>query len=323
MANWIRRRIHMLNKLLKAISLEEDENEERNWKDFIHVLGITIIVFAVILTVAYCHMKQRLKYRSDDSKVVSEDGTRIVYGDQGAYLMRDGKVLSDVYSAIEKDPYSDYCRVIDENGVIGFISKESGKEIIKPQYIEASDMYNGSSCVNSEKGFYYIAVDGSYMAGDYEEAYPWEMQGAMARVKKADGWAVIDRKGTVLIEKCDSINSLPVISNMGTAIRNGHALLLKYFNGGDGTNSVETIKEFEQFSEISDIFYEQFAIVKGNEGYGAVDVKGKIIVQPIYENLDWDSYDASKEEFVKEIVFKGQKQNGCYDVIDWNPLESD
>lgn len=313
----------MIDKMLKALRLEEDSDVKTDWKDSCLTFMIILIVLAIFFAGDYYHMKQRMKYQSDDSKVVSEDGTYIAYNDKGAYLEKDKKVLSDTYLAIEKDPYSDYCRVIDKNGLIGFISKESGEEIIEPQYTEASDMFDGSACVNSGEGFYYISEDGKYITGYYEEAYPWERQGSMAIVKKSDGWAVIDRTGNVLIDKCDSINRLPVITYMGTAVRNGHALLLRYSDGSDGRDYVEVVKEFEQFSEISRVFYEQFAIVKGNKGYGAVDVNGNIIVQPIYENLDWDGYSISREEYVKEIIFKAQKQNGCYDVIDWNPLKSE
>lgn len=268
-------------------------------------------------------MEKRFEYRYDDSKIVSEEGTHIECSDDGAYLMKGNEVLSDIYAAIEKDPNSDYCRVINENGLIGFISKESGEKIIEPQYTEASEMVDRSSCVNSGKGFYYISDDGSYMTGYYEEAYPWERQGTMAKVRKADGWAVIDRNGNVLIDKCDSINRLPTITYEGTAVRNGHALLLGYVDEPDGTSSVQVIKEFEEFSEISKIYYEQFAIVKGSEGYGAVDANGKTIVQPVYNNLDWDSYAITGETFVKEIIFKAQKQNRRYDVIDWNPLKNE
>ena len=83
--------------------------------------------------------------------------------------------------------------------------------------------------------------------------------------------------------------------------------------------SVQIIKEFKAFSEISEIFLEEFAVVKGKNGYGAIDFNGNIIMPAVYEYLDWDSYKIQDEALKKEIIFKGKKKNGRFDVIDWNP----
>lgn len=157
------------------------------------------------------------------------------------------------------------------------------------------------------------------MIGNYEEANPFERKGTMARVKTSEGWAIIDKNGTVLIDKCDSISILPVIASTGMAVRNGHVLLLQYSDKSDETASVQIIKEFKVFSEISEIFLEEFAVVKGKNGYGAIDFNGNIIMPAAYEYLDWDSYKIQDEALKKEIIFKGKKKNGRFDVIDWNP----
>lgn len=141
----------------------------------------------------------------------------------------------------------------------------------------------------------------------------------MARVKKSDGWAVIDRQGTILIDKCDSIDNLPVISDNGTAVRDGHVLLLHYSDSSDESASVQVVKEFEQFTEVTEVFNSQFAIVKGADGYGAVDLDGNMIVPAIYKDLTWDSYKIPGEVFKKEIIFKGKKENDRLDVTDWKP----
>ena len=127
-------------------------------------------------------------------------------------------------------------------------------------------MKYGSSCVNSGKGYYYVSENGKYMTDYYEEADSWGRQGTMARVKKSDGWAVIDRQGTVLIDKCDSIDSLPFLSDNGTAVRDGHVLLLHYSDSSDESASVQIVKEFEHFTEVTEVFNSQFAIVKETEG---------------------------------------------------------
>lgn len=259
------------------------------------------------------------KYKYDDSMTVSQNGTRIVYDNDGAYLMKGKRILSDVYRAIEKDPFSDYCRVIDNEGLIGFISKTDGKVVIKPKYTDASPMSDHSSCVSEGNGFYFISEDGSYMTGTYEEANSLERNGTVARVKTSEGWAIIDKNGTVLIDKCESIGKLPFIASTGMAVRNGHVLLLRYSNESDETASVQVIKEFEEFSEISGGYLEEFVVVKGKNGYGAIDFNGNIIMPAVYESLDWDSYKIQGEVFKKEIIFKGKKKNGRFNVMDWNP----
>lgn len=314
---------NMIDKLLKAISLkDEDCIEELDNASQKTSFIITMIIFALIgaAAVGYLfYMRNSTKYKYDDSLTVSKNGTHIVYDESGAYLMHQEKVLSDTYMAIEKDPFSDYCRVIDKDGLIGFIAKKDGRETIFPQYTEASPMKYGSSCVNSGKGYYYVSENGKYMTGYYEEADSWGRQGTMARVKKSDGWAVIDRQGTVLIDKCDSIDSLPFLSDNGTAVRDGHVLLLHYSDSSDESASVQIVKEFEHFTEVTEVFNSQFAIVKGADGYGAVDLDGNMIVPAIYKDLTWDSYKIPGEVFKKEIIFKGKKVNDRLDVTDWKP----
>lgn len=312
----------MIDKFLRTLSFEDESKGETGWKEKVVSALISIAIISAIVVGVYKYINHRMEYLQDDSLIVAEDGTYIAYDDNGAHLMKGNKVLSDTYLAIEKDSYSEMCRVINADGLTGFVSKKDGTEVIKPQYTEASPMSNGSSCVSSGNGFYFISEDGDAITDCYEEAYPWERQGTVARVKNKNGWAVIDRSGKLLIERCDSLNNLPVIGNTGTAVRDGHALLLKYSDQSNEEAFVEVIKELKEFFEISsDVFYDEFAVVKGATGYGAVNCNGEVIVQPVYDNLEWDGYQISGEEDVTEIIFKGRKQDGRLDVIRWNPLD--
>ena len=99
----------MIDKLLKAISLkDEDCTEELDNASQKTSFIITMIIFALIgaAAVGYLfYMRNSTKYKYDDSLTVSKNGTHIVYDESGAYLMHQEKVLSDIYMAIEKDPY--------------------------------------------------------------------------------------------------------------------------------------------------------------------------------------------------------------------------
>ena len=150
----------MVEKLLKAISLNDEDytQEKENINPGFTFFTVLFTVVLISISVAGCfYMRNCRKYRYDDSMTVSENGTRIVYDNRGAYLVKGKKVLSDVYMAIEKDPFSAYCRVINHDGLIGFISKEDGKVVITPKYTEASSMSDHSSCVSEGNGFYYIS----------------------------------------------------------------------------------------------------------------------------------------------------------------------
>ena len=86
------------------------------------------------------------------------------------------------------------------------------------------------------------------------------------------------------------------------------------------TASVQIIKEFKAFSEISEIFLEEFAVVKGKSGYGAIDFNGNIIMPAVYEYLNWDSYKIQDESLKKKKSFlKEKRKNG---KIRCNRLES-
>ena len=125
----------MIEKLLKAISLNDEDytQEKENINPEFTFFTVLLTVVLISISVAGCfYVRNCRKYKYDDSMTVSENGTRIVYDNSGAYLVKGKRVLSDVYMAIEKDPFSAYCRVINHDGLIGFISKEDGKVVITP-----------------------------------------------------------------------------------------------------------------------------------------------------------------------------------------------
>ena len=102
----------MIEKLLKAISLNDEdyteETEDTDHKGHFFTILILAVIFISIAVAGYFYMSNSMKYQYDDSMTVSQNGTRIVFDNDGAYLMRGKRVLSDVYRAIEKDPLPCY-----------------------------------------------------------------------------------------------------------------------------------------------------------------------------------------------------------------------
>lgn len=224
----------MIEKLLKAVSLNDGEEVELSLKEEIICTIISFLIIGLLLYFAATSSEAL----SANNEKVAEDTTYtestlphawgiIRYGDTGAYLEKDGNRISDYYKVIEEDYDYDTLRVIGMSGLYGFISKYTGAEQIKPCFKEASPMNYHSACVSEDgKNYYFIDENGNKMTGDYEEAYPWECQGQYARVKTMDSWGIINRRGKTLFDKCTMINPLPdVTTTIGTAFRNDKGLL--------------------------------------------------------------------------------------------------
>lgn len=81
---------------------------------------------------------------------------------------------------------------------------------------------------------------------------------------------MMKRKKNFLLDKCSMINTLPEIATKGTAIRDGNALIFALSYAED-SNRVYILAEVPDVSEISDIYYNEFAVIKG-----------------IYETINWD-----------------------------------
>lgn len=182
--------------------------------------------------------------------------------------------------------------------------------------------YN-SACVSADgKNYYFIDENGNKMTGDYEEAYPWECQGQYARVKTADGWAIINRKGKTLFDKCTMINPLPdVTTTIGTAFRNDKGLLF-CIDIDKNPTEISVIAEIPNIFDISELHYDNFAVIQGEKGYGVVSATGNIIIDPVYKKVDWEAFPFEDDRYGRKMIFKCQADDGHYEVIKWDPREN-
>lgn len=251
----------------------------------------------------------------------------IQYTDEGAYVIdSNGTKLSDTYKMIFEDKYADYkiCRFISENGLIGYLSKETGKVVVEPKFVEATKMSSGAAVVSENKteGYYYISCSGKRLnKGYFRAAQPFsETQGYAARVQLADGsWGIINKKGDFLVKDLLSVNILPSIKAIGSGIRdNGNVIVFKL--------PVEENQEYEQFDDISEVWYGEFAKVRDKKTklYGVVcGWNGDIIVQPRYVSIDWERVPMDTVEYSNMTIFIGHKSDGTCDVITWDPGSSE
>lgn len=262
-------------------------------------------------------------YGEDVTEALNDGGNSyqmsyfIVYEDDGyAYLEeQDGDTIAGPYLHIEKDIawlYDEACRYTGMNGLIGYLDTE-GHEITEPKFMEASEMQDGKAMVGEKLGsIYYINDDGERFTEDFLDGVPYEHQGCFARVLREDGWAIINREGDTVFTGADSINELPMITILGSAVKEGHAMIFDL----DADGGFQIIKEFDQFNEISLVYYATFAIVRNRDDqYGVVDYKGDLIIEPQYRNVDFEIIDDGDNSWYGDHVrFKLQNPDGTYAI---------
>lgn len=290
------------------------------------LLTILVLMFGGIAVFLIQTLNRDTGYVSADRdymvQEVDDSNTRtrrIEYKDEGAYLVNNsGEIICGPYRWIEADElgvYSNICRFVDENGLLGYLSTSDGEVVIPSQYIMASEMKTGTACVSEGEGIYYISENGERITENYyKNGYPFaEAQGAYARVQFQDeSWAIINREEGILLESCEKINELPGVTTLGSAIKNGCALLYEFTHDLD--KELQVIKVFDEYCEISEVYMGKFAIVKNRDDYYGVVCgwNGEVIVPASYISLD---YEPLADE--GEILFKMQNTDGTYETLIW------
>lgn len=270
---------------------------------------------------SYTVRKHMIQDNDEDSNTRARS---IQYKDDGAYLVNNsGEIICGPYKLIEAgdiSAYSDVCRFIDDNGLIGYLSTTDGEIVAFPQYIMASEMQDGTACVSEGDGIYYISRNGERITENYyKNGYSFaESQGTYARVQFQDeSWAIINREEEILLGDCEKINELPYVTTLGSAIKNGCALLYEFTHDSD--RELQIIKVFEEYCEISEVHMGEFAIVKNRDGYYGVVCgwNGDVIVPATYISLDYEILPDEEDIYEDKILFKMQNADGTYETLIW------
>lgn len=270
---------------------------------------------------SYTIRNYMIQGNDEDSNIRTQN---IQYKDDGVYLVENGgEIICGPYKLIEADDisvYSDICRFIDDNGLIGYLSASNGEIIVSPRYIMASEMQDGTACVSEGDGIYYISKNGERITENYyKNGFSFaESQGVYARVQFQDeSWAIINREEEILLGNCEKINELPYVTTLGSAIKNGCALLYEFTHDSD--RELQIIKVFDEYCEISEVHMGEFAIVKNRDGYyGAVcGWNGDVIVPATYISLDYEILPDEDDLYEDKILFKMQNEDGTYETLIW------
>jgi len=298
--------------------------KNNGWK-----LAVGVVVLAIGVTGC-----KRQEAANAEQESTEQESTHTSYLDvqmpeidvrnQQVYLVdSEGKDVfgpcSYIYSDLDWTNSSGIFRYIDENGFIGYAKWVEGEEtkiICSGQFSEGSKMTEGSACVKEGDWFYYIDEEGKRFTNrKYINAYPFgESQGSYARVQKEDGsWSVIDRDEREIFSGFDSINELPLMTVLGTGVKNGNVIV---FSVENEYNEPEIIREYEEYSGV-DVGNKNFAFVTSKEGKEGVITlwKSETIIPAEYTSIDWLPYEDADNTEEDSYMFVCQKEGGSYDII--------
>lgn len=217
----------------------------------------------------------------------------------------------------EVQEYSNGYAVVSKEGKYGYVN-ESGKYMIKPQYIYAGAFCRDYGPIQDEFGeFYFVDIDGNrrmnypadiklsvtrlgyvgngeYAVGNDTEVYfantdgavvsgPYEDAGAYSDGRTAvlkDGkWYMADLQGNIV-----SDGYLQFAMDVKRDIFRNGAAFAQNENGYVMLNGEGALIAKNQFADAKCFLDETYAAVKLGDTWGFVDKNGEIVIEPAYED---------------------------------------
>ena len=222
----------------------------------------------------------------------------------------------------------------------GFVN-ENGATVIPSKFETVSEFKDGLSVVSKNDSVYFINKDNINVFEKYfEDAYVF-IQG-IAPVKQNSKWYFINRHGQKVSEYYDEINELcndvyvfkigekygvldyfgqqmiePKFEQLGD-FKNDMAYFIE--KGNYGFISKEGFLFKASFQWISDFNNEKKAVFKLNNKYGLINSIGKIILEPLYDQIIQTDY--SVYIILKENNYGFFSSDSCFlSTVDFNFLK--
>lgn len=206
-------------------------------------------------------------------------------------------------------------RYIGDNGLYGYLKKD-GSLLTEPIFLEASEFQDGTAKVSQEDGkIYYIDETAERITRDYCDGTSYfEMQGEFARVQMDDEtWGIINRNDEMILSGADSIQELPMVTCLGSAVIDGKAVLFE-IDPFEGDEEIRIIAYYDSFVKISYVYCGEFAFVWTENGQmGVVDYKGDIIVPAEYQDIKYEY--CGDDLSMDNLIFIAQDTKGMHHVI--------
>ncbi len=222
----------------------------------------------------------------------------------------------------------------------GFVN-ENGANVIPAKFESASEFRDGLSVVSKNDSVYFINKDNINVFDKYfEEAYLF-IQG-IAPVKNNSKWYFINRHGQVVSKYYDEINELcndvyvfKIDEKYGVLDYYGEQMIepkfeklgnfkndMAYFieNGNYGFISKHGFLFKASFQWISDFNNDKMAIFKLNNKFGIINSFGKIILEPLFDQIIQTNY--SVNIILKDNNYGFFSSDSCFlSTVDFNFLK--
>lgn len=261
--------------------------------------------------------KSEIEYQVKNEE--ETENNRFEYTDVGTFYHSPSGVVEGPFQYLYTDEFyfswDTIARYIGDNGRYGYLNKD-GSLITEPIFLEAAEFQDGSARVCQEEGkIYYIDENATRITKDYcDGSLTFEMQGEFARVQTADGtWGIINRKDEMILSGADSIEELPMVTCLGSAVIDGKAVLFE-LDPFDGEEEIRIIAYYDAFAKISYVYCGEFAFVWTEDGKkGVVDYKGDIIVPAEYQDIEFEYL--GDDLIMDNLIFIAQDTKGMRHVI--------
>lgn len=245
-----------------------------------------------------------------------ETGSHVEYTETEAWLvLKDGTRIGP-FRSISSYVSNNIAQFISNEGLYGFINVSNGELVVPAEYEYGSTMFEAA--LVKEKGGYRYVLNDRTMSPLFEYAEP--MEGHFGRVEENNGkWKIVwfDKNGFSTVDSgFDMLNPLPDVTDIGSGMRNGKAVIFSIGEDDNGGYNYRVIKEGLPYDEIDTMWLNDYALIKKRgEGTGVVSYKGEEIMPPEYSDITVADkiYDESDGE---RYLFIGEK-DGTNEVKVW------
>lgn len=286
------------------------------------VVGCMVWKYTLVKAVKSMETINSISESSADYFVKSDEESgdeRFEYTAAGTFYHSPSGVVAGPFQYLYTDElyfsWDTIARYIGDNGLYGYLNKD-GSLLTEPIFLEATEFQDGTARVCQEDSkIYYIDENATRITRDYYDgSLNFEMQGAYARVQADNGtWGIINRKDEMILSGADSIEELPLVTCLGSAVIDGKAVLFE-LDPFEGEEEIRIIARYDAFIKISYVYCGEFAFVWTEDGQmGVVDFKGDIIVPAEYQDINFEYL--GDDLNMDNLIFIGKDDKGISHVI--------
>lgn len=253
---------------------------------------------------------------------VKEIEKRFEYTDSGVFYHSQSGIEAGPFQYLYENDFNTssdgIARYVGENGKFGYL-KEDGSFLTDPIFTEAAEFWNGTARVQEKQGIYYIDTEANRITKDYQDGSPaFEYQGSYCRVQADDGtWGIINREDEKIFSGADTIEELPLVTRLGSAVVDGKAVLFQLGLDEDG-EEFQIVASYDSYVKISEVRNGCVAFVWTEDGrMGAVDYTGKVIVPAEYQKVELKYME--EDYTLNRLIFLAYDDTGKVQVINVTP----